>query len=401
MRIGFVWDGNYPWDIRVEKICRSLVGHGHEVHLICRNSRREPREEIIDGMRVHRLPYLNGSDSLNRLINFPLFFNPVWCYNIRSVVRSERVEVLIVRDITLSLTALAAAEKSGIPVVLDMAEPYPEMIRAQHRYENLGAVEKLVRNATIADWVEKKTLRDVAAVFAMVEESKDRMIRMGVPGEKIVIVSNTPDLERFSGGRKSYPGSMSGLKSMTVLFYVGYMHQHRGLNIAIRGMKHILEKDKNIALVIVGKGDGEDELKRLADELGVADHVFFEGYQHHSLVPDYIASSDIGIIPHFSCGLWDNTIPNKLFDYMCMAKPVLCSDTKPVKRIVEQERCGLVYKDTDPEDFARKALEMLAPDVRGAMAKNGLNAVARRYNWEMDSGVMIDTIMKLKRPRVA
>lgn len=395
LNIGFVWDGNYPWDIRVEKMCLRLIDDGHEVHMVCRNTKEQPREEVIDRIHIHRLPCLKFFPRLNQAINFPFFFNPVWYMNISRLFSRHRIDIAIVRDITLSLTTLYAARKHRVPVILDMAEPYPELIKAQHTYENMGILKKIFRNVSFAEWVEEKTLDGVATVYAMVEESRDRMLEMGVPESKIKIVSNTPDLKRFKNGQSRYPGLMAELKNKTVMLYVGFVHHHRGLRVAIEGMKHIFEKSDAVVLVIIGSGEAIEDLKGLARSLGVEGNIIFAGHQNHALVPDFISSADIGIITHFSCGLWDNTIPNKLFDYMSMGKAVLCSNAKPVKRIVEDEWCGLVYNDTDPKDFAAQALRLLDPALRKTLGENGLRAVKERYNWSIDSNRMIKHINEL------
>ncbi len=50
-----VWDGEYPWDVRVEKISRALTDAGHAVHLIARNRRGDPVTERRSEAVVHRL----------------------------------------------------------------------------------------------------------------------------------------------------------------------------------------------------------------------------------------------------------------------------------------------------------------------------------------------------------
>src|SRR5690606_13666302 len=55
MRICKVWDAEYPWDVRVEKIARSLSEAGHTVHLVARNRDRRPTEEQLEECHVHRL----------------------------------------------------------------------------------------------------------------------------------------------------------------------------------------------------------------------------------------------------------------------------------------------------------------------------------------------------------
>lgn len=398
MRIGFVWDGNYPWDVRVEKICLRLIQAGHEVHMVCRNTKQQPMTEVIDDIRIHRLPRFNLSRKINELINFPFFFNPIWYSEIRRVFAMERVDAVIVRDITLSLTALGAVSKRGIPVVLDMAEPYPEMIRAQHAYGDLRGVRKLVRNAGLAEWVEKETLKKVHMTFAMIEESRDRIVGMGIPEEKVSIVSNTPDLRKFQRGRPVFPGAMAGHRSGTIFLYIGFLDLYRGVQIAIRGFPKVLDNDPNAVLIIVGSGKREGELKRIAKELGIHNSVVFEGYQPHTRIPDYVASCDVGVIPHFACGLWNNTIPNKLFDYMCMSKPVLSSDAVPVKRILETERCGLTYNSTRSSEFGDQAVRLLDRNLRQRLGENGLKAVSDRYNWAVDAEEMLGRIEALFPP---
>src|SRR5947208_16013784 len=45
MRICKIWDADYPWDIRVEKVATSLSEAGHDVHLVFRNEARKPTLE--------------------------------------------------------------------------------------------------------------------------------------------------------------------------------------------------------------------------------------------------------------------------------------------------------------------------------------------------------------------
>jgi len=51
----YIWDSDYPWDVRAEKICQSLVRHGFESHIAARNLKKRPCYEKIDGIHVHRI----------------------------------------------------------------------------------------------------------------------------------------------------------------------------------------------------------------------------------------------------------------------------------------------------------------------------------------------------------
>src|SRR4051812_3724988 len=106
MIICHIWDADYPWDVRVEKISDSL-SKKHEVHLVCRNTARRPRYERINGSTIHRLPCLPKLfGRMQRLVGFPAFFNPIWVYMIWQTVRTTNADMILVRDLPLALTAL-------------------------------------------------------------------------------------------------------------------------------------------------------------------------------------------------------------------------------------------------------------------------------------------------------
>lgn len=394
MVIGFIWDGNYPWDIRVEKICTSLIEAGHEVHIICRNTRLENREEFYQGIHLHRLPCLPAPlGPLNKILNFPAFFNPVWISRINGVVKRQRVQALIVRDITLSLPAIWIGQVHRIPTYLDMAEPYPEMIRAMWKYERMKVTDLLVRNPRLADWVERYTLRHIDHVFAMVEESKQRLIHLKVPEEKITIVSNTPNVQRFQIAEPTYPGTLAGLRENFKIIYIGYLTGSRGLQTVIQGMPLVLRRDPNVRLIIVGNGKSEAELRSLVKENGVEGEVIFAGWIDNQQLPAFVSSCEVGLIPHYRCGLWNHTVPNKLFDYMAAGKPVLSSNVPPIHRIVEETGCGLTYRDTSPMDFCDRVLELsLSPGLLEKMGAMGKAAVKAKYNWNVDFDRMLKVL---------
>ena len=156
MRIGLVRDSEYPWDVRVEKITRSFINAGHEVHLICRNRRAQVRYELAEGLYIHRLPHTGKQ--LDKITSFPFFGNPVWLSSIHRVVKGCRLDALIVRDIPMVLAGICIGRLRQIPCYVDMAEPYPEMLAGYRVLQNKGfaktILNRVVRNPRFADHVE-------------------------------------------------------------------------------------------------------------------------------------------------------------------------------------------------------------------------------------------------------
>lgn len=393
MKVLFVWDSDYPWDIRVEKICNTLISNGLEVHLVCRNKLRRPVEQIYEGIHVHRLQFLPKKfEVLNNFFSFPAFFNPLWLFRISKVAKQQDVDLIIVRDLPMSLAAIFVGKMHKIPVILDMAECYPELIRLIWKFEPFKVLNLFVRNPFIADIVESISLKSANHILAMVEESKNRLINKGILTEKITIVSNTPVLKRFQDAKASFPGMLAKHRGKLILLYVGLLNYSRGLDTVLESLKLFREVNNNFFLVLLGTGNAKEYLQKLANKLKVDKYVGFEGWVDNKLVPEYVASSDICLVSHHKCSHWDNTIPNKLFDYMAAGKPVLVSDVTPMKRIVQETGSGLIYKDYDKEAFVSQLIKLQDRELRFKLGQNGVKAVQEYYNWDNDSARMLNSL---------
>jgi glycosyltransferase involved in cell wall biosynthesis len=120
------------------------------------------------------------------------------------------------------------------------------------------------------------------------------------------------------------------------------------------------------------------------DELQIKTHVSFLGWLDYASAIRVIMESDIGLVPHYATDSWNTTVPNKLFDYMSMGKPVIVSNAKPTERIVLQEQCGVVFREKNAEDLAHAVFQLQDRAVRERMGQNGKGAITRTYNWSID-----------------
>jgi glycosyltransferase involved in cell wall biosynthesis len=384
MIICHVWDADYPWDVRVEKICGSLIKK-HEVHLVCRNSQGRPRDECVDKLHIHRLPFFpKPFESLNRFLGFPAFFNPVWIYVIWTTVKRTKADVILVRDLPLALTALAVARLARIPVVLDMAENYPAMIRDLWGRKRFSIVDFVVRNPKVVSLVERIGLKACDHIVVVVEESRDRLVALGIPESKVSLVINTPIPERLFKAVSSSDRLVQRDGATLVLVYLGLLEWPRGIETAIRAIAFVRTQIAGVRLLIVGSGRHERDFRLLVEQLDLRKQVQFLGWLDYAAAIRVIDESDIGLVPHHVTESWNTTVPNKLFDYMSKGKPVIVSNAKPVERIVREEQCGIVFHDRDSEDLARAIVILQPESVRTAMGQRGRDAIARKYNWAID-----------------
>jgi hypothetical protein len=60
-----------------------------------------------------------------------------------------------------------------------------------------------------------------------------------------------------------------------------------------------------------------------------------------------------------------------------------------MKRIVSAANCGLIFRDNDPEDFARQLAAMAAPSVRADLGRRGRVTVTEKMHWGEDADRML------------
>jgi glycosyltransferase involved in cell wall biosynthesis len=387
----------FPLDIRVQKEARALANAGHDVLILSwSDDKVRNRGSMIDGVEVIQLN--EPKDMLRRIWNhlqFVLFFNfPFWKKKMLDIVKRYGIEVLHVHCLPLVKTGLAVAHKSGIPLVADLHETQVEAAKRDLSLAKVvwGMKRKLLRysdRVLLPVWrwrkLERFCIQRSDRVVTVVDEAKNYYVKAhGVPPSKIVVVMNVEDLEVFSKAEidkricDSYRGNF-------IISYIGYFQHHRGLNTLITALPIILKTVPNAMLVLVGgrgEKDYEEGLKRLCKELKVEDRVVFTGWVDFRLVPSYVAASDVGVVPHNVSGHTNTTIPHKLFQYMAMGKPVVVTDAKPLKRIVEEAKCGIAVPSGDHTRMA-EAIIKLHDDKEYAekMGLNGRRAAERKYNF--------------------
>lgn len=393
MRILKIYDGDYPWDVRVEKMLRTLSTSGHEVTLLARNRQGRPRNEDIENVMIRRLPADGMSGALG---SFPAFFHPAWVRAAGQVTRASSPERILVRDLPLAPLGLWLARRIGVPAIIDMAEPYPEALRSNWQFDSLGGLDHVLRSPRLADLIERRVLRHAPRTLVVSEESGERLERLGLPRSRWTLVGNTPELDRLDATGKRTPTLSPGWPGRAVLIFSGILVGDRGVEVAIRGLARLVrERGPTVGLIVIGDGRARRRYEEEAIACGVDQHVRFPGFLSHDELPAHWRAASIGLLPFHRCTHIDTTLANKLFDYMAVGLPVLASDARPMQRVLRETRCGETFRSGDDADFARVAARMLDHvDRSRAMGEAGRLAVQTTYHWGRDAERLLEAVAR-------
>lgn len=391
MHILFLSD-NFPPEVnapasRTFEHCREWVKAGHQVTVIScvpnfpkgrvyagyRN--RLWQAEIIEGIRLIRVwSYITANEGfVKRILDYQSFMVAATLAGLLV----QRVDV-VVGTSPQFFTVCAAWVLSvfkRIPFVFELRDLWPESIKA------VGAMQ----DSTAIRWLEKLELflyRKARLIVTVTHAFRDKLIRRGIDGNKISVVTNGVDMARFKPmPRDPFLVQQLGLEGKFVGGYVG-----------THGLAHHLETVLDAAEIFISEGLGQDFhfilLGDGARKPALQDQAHRRRLQNVTFVDTvpkdevarYWSLLDVSIIHLRKTELFTTVIPSKLFECMGMGLPVLHGVAGESAEMVRAENVGIVFEPENAEELVAqmKALRNDRPRYEKYRA-NGL-AAARKYD---------------------
>jgi glycosyltransferase involved in cell wall biosynthesis len=365
---------SYTHDSRVEKEARTLVGAGYRVSIVADAAPGLPTHENRDGSEVHRVARRGPSIPGVRFV--------VHEWRLARRLRALRPTVLHAHDTNALVPVAVAAKQLGIPYVYDahdlwLGRPRRERGRlyfwlSQHYY---GLVERrLVPRAAATLTVSPPIVGHLRRHYRL---------------PFVYLVPNYPevDAERPEPRElRDLPGGEAIDPGLPIVLYLGGLMRGRGIEALVEAMASI----PGAQLVSLGEGPLLEPLRAAAAASGA--RVILLPPVPPELVNAYTASATVGVSPYIPVGLNNRySLPNKLFHYLAAGIPVVASDFRQVREVVEGSGAGIVVDTTRPEAIARGIGRVLADPVEAAaMGARGRAAVEERFNWEASAAVLRD-----------
>jgi len=343
-RVAMLLHGAYPMDERVKREAEALTAAGYRVDVITlKQDTSEASEETIEGVRVFRAP-MGRTRSDGKLSYILEYAASAFAFLVRLTAlhakhRYRLVQVHTLPD-SLAFSALPA-KLTGARLVLDIHDLMPELYRSKYGLpENSRVVRFLRLNEALATRLSDH-------VVTASEAFRERLIERGVPAGKVTVVLNTADPAFFPAPeRLKTPGERGGF----TVFWHGTMVDRYGVDLALKACALARERIPGLRFILYGLGERENELRSLADELGLQDSVEFRGHLNHTKLAPRIAEADVGIVPNRPDVHIDMAYPTKLFEFVQMGIPVVATRTRILERRFGED--ALVFCEPSAESIA-------------------------------------------------
>ncbi len=337
-------------------------------------------EETVDGLHFYRtcsysrllakIPVLNQVDvvvSLNRHLD--------------RVIAAEKPDILHAHSPSLNgIAALMAGRRHKLPVVYE-CRAFWEDAAVDHGTSVEDGIRYRLTRA-----LETHVFRKADAVTTICEGLKNDIASRGVTVEKITVIPNAVDIERFSlnGTPNQDLVSKLGLSGNTVLGFIGSFYAYEGLILLVQALPEILSKEPNTRLLLVGGGPQEQEIRKLVYRLKLQDVVLFTGRVSHDQVDDYYNLVDIFVYPRMNMRLTDLVTPLKPLEAMAQGKLVLASDVGGHKELIREGYNGSMFAAGSLDSLVHAVLNMIGRKEQwGKLRANGRAFVEQERNWQV------------------
>ena len=119
--------------------------------------------------------------------------------------------------------------------------------------------------------------------------------------------------------------------------------------------------------------------------------VDFLGYVDREGINRTLNSSVAGLVVLHPTISYIDSLPVKMFEYMCAGIPVIASDFPLWRSIIDNAQCGLCVDPLETQEIA-DAIDYLVthPEEARAMGENGRKSVIERYNWSIEEAKLFD-----------
>ena len=359
MRIAFCRSNPIAPDPRVEKEARALRQAGHEVVVVGWDRTGElPIDEKLDQVSITRLPIKARFG--RGLMNLPQLLRWQWRLLKWLVHNRGAYDVIHACDFDTILPALWLKRWAGKQVVYDIFDFYADHLRATP-----DSIKELIRRVDFA------AINHADAII-LVDDSRKGQIA-GTRPKRLEVIYNSPEDVLGSFIENPNPRVDGDLH----LAYVGLLQVERGLFELLEVLKAHPRWTLDLA------GFGGDQARILEQAAGMP-NVTWHGRISYAAALELSCHAD-ALIATYDPAIPNHRFssPNKIFEAMMLAKPVIVACNTNMDRIITEENCGLVIPYGDRDALERALIRLSAePDLRQNLGKNARQAYETVYSWD-------------------
>jgi glycosyltransferase involved in cell wall biosynthesis len=382
--------------IRPYKMAKSLLGHGHEVTIVCGSYdgaqtgltgefTQGKRVGFFEGIQIIEFD-IKYSNKLSFLKRTGVFFFYVWKTVGLALFFKYDVLFASTTPLTVGIPGIFARWIRGKKFVFEVRDLWPELPKA------MGVIKNPVI-LWLMGLLEFFCYHSATKLIGLSDGIVKGIAKRGIKLNKIANIPNGCDLDIFSTNHDKLE-IKGAQKNDFLCLYSGTHGMANGLDILIDVAVKLTKRGNNtIKFVLVGDGKLKSGLIKKADEQNLKNIVFLDPLNKADL-SRLMNTCDIGMqllanIPAFYYG----TSPNKFFDYISVGLPVLNNYPGWISELIVKNNCGIKISPDNPAEFAESLIKLEKEKYKlPEMSVNASNLAKNEFDRTMLSNKWVDWV---------
>jgi len=366
----------YPWDLSDFRE-HELVDH-----------------EIVDSVKYHRT--FNSSENHSSSGPYDYIYN----YASQVIQHAQLNKSSIIHAASNhrnGLAAVVAAKNLQISCIYEV-RGFWEVTRISREPEWLHTEQY-----RLAESMETTACLLSDQVITLNNAMKQELIRRGIDANKIDIIPNGVDCERFQPLDKDERLlDELGLQDRFIIGYIGSLVGYEGLDILIKAMNLIYFENPDLHVLIVGDGVEMESLQQMVKNHELEEKFTFTGRVPHEEVERYHSIVDVAVFPRTSTPVTELVTPLKPFESMAMGKCIICSDVEALSEFIIEGKNGLLFIKDSPDSLAEKLVHVRTSDESFTIGDEARRWVEENRDWKMICSQLKDVYerMSIKKPAI-
>ena len=234
-------------------------------------------------------------------------------------------------------------------------------------------------------------LKSASKVFSVSNSLKQHVINLGIQKDKIRVVGNGVDTQKFYPLEKQAMRKKLAIKNTDkVLITVGGLVERKGFHRVIEVLPELIKHFPELKYLIVGgpcaEGDWTEKLQTMVTELNLQNHVSFLGSLPPTQLKDVLSAADVFVLSTRNEG-WANVI----LEAMACGLPVIATDVGGNLEVVSNSDVGIIV----PFDKKQQLKESIDISLKKDWNKDKIIQYAKDNSWDNRVDILLSEFNQL------
>ena len=350
-----------------------LSKFGHNVVVVTSKWADERRKlHKMDDFLVYRFKSYNPPEIKGITQISSLRFNPIMLFKLPKLIKKHKIQLIHAQGRLFPISWLTT-------IMNKLVFKRPMFVNVQGRLEvGISGVIENAFDKIITKHIYQKVLKKIICVS---ESLKARLSNLGIKDDKLVVISNGVDISKFTKipDAKFFDKYLDGKNNYKKVVFVGRLDAQKGVEYLIRAIPNVIKNYSKVHFFILGNGNLEKMLKRLAKELNILESITFLDMIPLDKMAEFYSSADIFCLPSIHEGF-----PLSIAEALSIGLVIVASATEGIPEAIIEKKNGFLTTPRDVTELTTKLIKSLtlSIDEIKEIKKNNINLAKKNYSWQ-------------------